>query len=191
MSELPENSEKSAQTRPKRARPGQATRAISQLWLLLPVSMFALSVGAALARLAPAFPWASLPVVAAGVAAAVFALLLNRLVVHAAGAEPGHESLGEALRNLLDSAGPAVLAMDLECRLSYCNPAAERLLGYRAIELMNLWGKVGLLAPGEGDRLVAEVRKLCDLDLPPEPTPLARLGAVLACLRLSVQNSLT
>ena len=179
MSVAPENTEMRESPRPKRA-----ARRISQLWLLLPACILALSAGAALARVAPQFPWSSLPVVAAGLAAAVFALVLKGLVVHAVDAGPTEASMGEGLRNLLDSTGPAVIAMDLECRLSYCNPAAERLLGYRAMELMDLWGKVQILATGEGDRLVAEMRKLCDMNLPPEHTPVGRMAAVLACLRL-------
>ena len=179
MSVLPEIEKQRESTRPRRA-----ARPISKLWLLLPACILALSAGAALARVAPAFPWASLPVIATGVAAAIFALLLNRLVVHESEAGPTGASMGEGLRNLLDSAGPAVMAMDLECRLVYCNPAAERLLGYRSMELMNLWGKIEILAAGEGNRLVAEMRKLCELDLPPENTPMGRMAAVLTCLRL-------
>jgi PAS domain-containing protein len=86
--------------------------------------------------------WESLPILAAGVATAAFAFMLNRLVVRAAAAPPAQtlEIIGEGLKALLDSAGPAVVAMDLEGRLIYCNPAVERLLGYHAAELMNVSG---------------------------------------------------
>ena len=36
-----------------------------------------------------------------------------------------------------------MVALDLGGKLIYCNPAAERVLGYRAAELIELWGNVG------------------------------------------------
>ena len=106
---------------------------VSQLWLILPFSILAISVGAALARLFPHFHWESLPVVAAVLATALFALLLNRRLLRA-GAVQDTGPIAEGLRQLLDSAGPAVVALDLSGRLIYCNPATERVLGYRASE---------------------------------------------------------
>jgi len=99
----------------------------SQLWLILPFCLLALAAGAALARLAPVFRGEWLPVLAAALATAVFAFLLNRQLGPAPPIE-SHETIGEGLRQLLDSAGPAVLATDDKGRLIYCNPAAERFL---------------------------------------------------------------
>ena len=156
---------------------------VSQLWLILPVSILAISVGAALARLFPNFRWESLPVVAAVVATGVFALLLNRRLQPPGGVQIG-EPIGEGLKELLDSAGPAVIALDLDGRLIYCNPATERLLGYRAEELVALWGNVELLAPGEPSRLVAEMQKLCHVEGAHEDTPSGMMTAYINCVRM-------
>jgi PAS domain S-box-containing protein len=156
---------------------------VSQLWLILPFSILAISVGAALARLFPHFRWESLPVVAAVVATALFALLLNKRLLRA-GAVQGAEPIAEGLRELLDSAGPAVVALDLSGRLIYCNPATERVLGYRSSELLELWGTIDILAPGEPERLVAEMQKLCRVNQPAEETPAGLMSAYLECVRM-------
>ena len=156
---------------------------VSQLWLILPFSILAISVGAALARLFPHFRWESLPVVAAVLATALFALLLNRRLLRA-GDVADNQPIAEGLRQLLDSAGPAVVALDLNGRLIYCNPATERVLGYRASELLALWGTVEILAPGEAERLVAEMQKLCRVDRPPEASREGLIPAYLQCVRM-------
>jgi PAS domain S-box-containing protein len=159
-----------------------ASGGISQLWLILPSCILAISVGAALARLFPHFRWQSLPIVAAVVATALFALILNRTLLRHS-AQMAQVPIGEGLRELLDSAGPALVVIDLNGGLIYCNPATERLLGYRAEELLNLWGKVELLGPGEAERLVAEMQKLCRVDRPPETTRAGLMAACLDCAR--------
>ena len=168
-------------------RSPQAQGGMSELWLVLPFSILAFSAGAALARLIPALRWESLPVLAAGVATAAFAFMLNRIVVRAAAAPPAEtlEIIGEGLRALLDSAGPAVVAMDTQGRLIYCNPAIERLLGYHSAELMDITSKMEteIFAPGESDRLLAEMKKLCNLDKQTEPTMAARLADYFECVR--------
>ena len=63
-------------------------------------------------------------------------------------------------REMLDSAAPGIAAVDLQGRLTYVNPAAERMLGYHAAELAERWNGAELLAPGEAERLVSELRKL-------------------------------
>jgi PAS domain S-box-containing protein len=176
MSEQPEEKEVREQTRPRLAR-----GSISQLWLMLPVCILVLWAGAVLARLAPSFEWESLPVVAAGIATAVFALILNRVLLRPESAAP--VPIGEGLRELLDSAGPGVIATDLSGRLIYCNPAAERMLGYRAAELLEHWGKTEFLAPGEGERLITEMQKLCHIDQALPGTPAGRMTAYLDCVR--------
>ena len=156
---------------------------VPQVWLLLPFFILALWTGTVLARLAPSFKWESLPLLAAALATAAFALMLNRMLLHPVPAAPGPEAIGEGLRELLDSASPAVVAMDMEGQVIYCNSAAERLLGYHAAELVIPWGNAEILAPGEGDRLLAEMQKLCRVDQVPAPTPAARRVAYIDCLR--------
>ncbi len=179
MSEQPEER---ANSEPPPAA-SHASRSSTQFWLILPFCILALAAGAALARLVPAFRGEWLPVLAVAIATAVFAFLLNRQIRRTQPMAP-HEALGEGLQQLLDSAGPAVLAMDLEGRLIYCNPAAERLLGYRTAELVSHWGSLELLAAGEDERLVAEMQRLCRVDKPLEPTAQGRMAAYIDCVRL-------
>ena len=182
MSEPPKEEGKSKSSRSAFAALG----GVPQVWLILPFFILALWAGTALARLAPNFKWESLPLVAAAIATAMFALMLNRMLLRPAPTAPGPETIGAELRELLDSAGPAVVAMDLEGQLIYCNSAAERLLGYHAAELVNPWGKAEILAPGEGDRLLAEMQKLCRVD----QAPRAYSGCPQGCLyRLPAQTA--
>ncbi len=64
---------------------------------------------------------------------------------------------GDPLKDILDSAGTLVICIGLDGKLNYVNPAAERLLGYHAAELVNQETTTELLAPGEENRLVSEV----------------------------------
>jgi len=155
---------------------------LSPFWLLLPCFILALWAGAGLSRFAPTFEWESLPIIAAFIATAVFALALNRLASRS-DASSMHAPIAEGLRELLDSAGPAVVATDLNGSLIYCNPAAERLLGYRFAELADLWRNAELLAPGESERVVAEMMRICQIDRPLPQTGAARLSAYLECVR--------
>jgi len=183
MSERPESQEKLGDIRGSGPADG-GRPAISQLWLTLPLFVLTLAVGAGLARVLPAFHWQSLIILAAAVGTVVFAYVVNRLVVHATHESPAHAAIGKGLRELLDSAGPSVVAMNLDGELFYANPSAERLLGYRSAELAQLWGKTAILAPGESERLVAEIQKLCHVSRPPDPTPAGRMAAYLACVRM-------
>ena len=164
-------------------RPTPAKRgAVSKLWLIVPCFILALWAGSALARLAPSFRWESLPILAAAIATAIFALALNQLILRPQ-TVPAALPMGDSPRELLDSAGPAVVAVDLNGQLIYCNPAAERMLGYRAAELLEMWGKTEILAHGEADRLVSEIQKLCHVNQAFQPTPAGRMAAYLDCVR--------
>lgn len=183
MSVLPKSAERSTSLR--HGEPARGIRTgISQFWLILPLFILTLAAGAALARVLPALQWQSLPILAAAIATAVFAFVVNRLVVSSSQETPAHEAVDQGLRELLDSAGPAVVAVNLLGELIYCNPAAERLLGYRAAELEQQWGKIDILAAGECERLVAEIQKLCHVNRPPEPTRAGHMAAYLACVRM-------
>ncbi len=63
-------------------------------------------------------------------------------------------------KDLLDSTGPAMAAVDLDGRLTYVNPSAARMLGYDTAELLALWGTMEIFAKGEGERVLAELQKL-------------------------------
>jgi len=162
------------------ARPG-----MSPWWLMLPLFIVALAAGATLARVLPAFRWQSfLLLTAAVVGMLVVGFVVNRLVAHASREASAHQAVGNGLRQLLDSTGPAVVAINLQGELMYSNPAAARLLGYRASDLEQMWDKFSILAPGECERLVAEMQKLCRVARPPESTRAGYVAAYLACVRM-------
>jgi len=169
----------------KQTRPQQEPakrRNISYLWLLLPCVLLSLWAGTALERLTPHFRWEFLPIAAAGIATAIFALIMNRLLLHPT-AEIAASPFGEGLKDLFDTASPAVAAIDLSGNLIYCNPAIEQLTGYRTMELQSRWGMENFLAPGEGNRLVAEMQKICQMECTPAITPGDQIMAFLTCIR--------
>jgi PAS domain S-box-containing protein len=153
---------------------------VSLFWLVLAVLALLLAAGAVAARIATGPRFDGLLMLAAVAAAA---LLFLRLPMHAV---PSAKPLPAETphKDVLDSAGPAIVAVRLDGRLTYANPAAERLLGYHAAELLNLpSGLSEILTPGEGARLIAEMEKLCGLQKPPAPTAGGRLAAYLDCVR--------
>jgi len=148
------------------AQPAQpACGRLSSLWLILPCVFLALWAGSMLARLSPSLIWwiDLLPFVAAGLATAIFAMILNGILRDSHPQDIPNQ-LGEGLKELLDSVGPAVAAIDLNGNLLYCNSAAERLTGYRIDEIVQLWGNKEFLAPGEGEQLLEQMQNLCHLD---------------------------
>ena len=152
---------------------------VLMLWPILASLVLALATTAIILRIVAGPRYDDLLVLAAIAAAAVLALRLPfRSRAARAAIIPG----SEILRDLLESAGPAVVAVGLDSRLIYVNPATERLLGYHAAELTSNWSTTDILAPGEGTRLVTEMQKLCGMDQPAEPTPGERLKAYLDCV---------
>jgi PAS domain S-box-containing protein len=171
--------ERISTTGDKSSAPAALSR-FSVLWSVLTVLSLAVSAGAAITRLAAGPRFDGLLILSV-VSAAVFLalrLLLHDLPVPETVAAPH----AEPLKDLLDSAGPGMVAIDLDGRLTYVNPAAERMLGRYAAELMNQWSTTEILAPGEGARLVAEMEKLCNAERTPKATPAARMQAYLRCV---------
>lgn len=84
---------------------------------------------------------------------------------------------------LLDSAGAAMVAIGLDGRLAYVNPAAERLLGYHADQIRGDWANISILAPGEGARLVSEMQELCGIAAAVSDAPEEQIAAYLDCVR--------
>lgn len=121
-----------------------------------------MAAGGITARLeeGPRFDWLLL-MTAIGLTAAV---AMRLLADNSAEREAANRYAGDPLKDVLDSAGPMVVSIGLDGRLTYVNPTAERLLGYRASELVNRPRSVELLAPGEGARLIAELQKLCGVE---------------------------
>ena len=134
------------------------------LWSSLSVLAVAMAAAFILARLeaGPKFDWLLL-MTAMGLTAAV---LMRVLADISAEREAAARYAGDPLKDILDSAGTMVLSIGLDGKLTYMNPTAERLLGYHAAELVNQESTEKLLAPGEENRLVSEVRRLYGLSKP-------------------------
>ena len=117
-----------------------------------------MAAGGILARLeaGPSYDWLLL-MTAMGLTAAV---LMRVLADNAADAEARARYSGDPLRDILDSAGTMVISLGLDGKITYMNPAAERLLGYHAAELVEKESTEKLLPPGEENRLLSEVRRI-------------------------------
>ncbi|MGA9667770.1 MAG: PAS domain S-box protein [Terracidiphilus sp.] len=155
----------------------------SRFWAILAGLIFGLVAGAIVVRLARGPQYDGLLMFiaeAAGIAAALLALRM-RVRNSPLPKSPGADA--EPLKAVLDSAGPMVMAAGLDGRFTYLNPAAERLLGYHASELMAMSNAGEILLPGEGERLVAELQKLSDLPKSSESEPLDGVEAYLNCVR--------
>jgi PAS domain S-box-containing protein len=111
----------------------------------------------------------------AGVAAAVLAV---RLAVRRTVAPQSASSCPSSLMgDLLDSAGPMVMAVGPDGRFTYVNPSTERLLGYHAQELLEMTHSREVLAPGEGLRLaqaMAELHRRAQTQSVPDDGPPAK-----------------
>jgi PAS domain S-box-containing protein len=87
------------------------------------------------------------------------------------------------LKNIFESAGPMVIAIGLDGAITHMNPAAERMLGYFASELVGTPRTADILAEGEGPRLIAELQRLNGIEPNPDLSPLQRLGALMDTVR--------
>jgi len=151
------------------------------LWSVLAVLALILAVGAVAMRLMAGSRFDWLLMLAAVLAAVLLVLRIPGRGSRVQQTEP--DALPGPQQQILDSAGPGIVAIGLDRRLTYVNPSAERLLGYDAAELMSQWNMTDVLAPGEGSRLVAEMQKLCGIERPPESTPEGRMAAYVDCVR--------
>ena len=93
----------------------------------------------------PRYDWLLLDV-AIGATGAV----AMRLLADNAAEREAATGIRRSLEDLLDSAGPIMVSMDLDGRLTYVNTSGERLLGYHAAELVNNSRMTELLAAGRG-----------------------------------------
>jgi len=160
--------------------PAAGSRA-SLLWLVLAGVSLALAAGAVAARLEAGPRADGLLMFAAGATAVLLGLRL--LIRDRAPKQPDCSPIPEPLRDLFESAGPGIVAIDLEGRLTWVNPSAERMLGYHAEELRKEWATFEVLGPGEGARLVAEMEKLCGLERTEESTAAGRMARCIECMR--------
>ena len=164
----------------RKAKPAGRT-ASSLPWSALAVLSLAAAAGGISARLeeGPRYDWLLLAV-------AIFttgAVAMRLLADNAAEREGATRYAGDPLKDLLDSAGPIIVSMDLDGRLTYVNTSAERLLGYHAAELVNNSRISELLAPGEGTRLLSELQRSSGNDKVPEEGSSARSAAFAEVVR--------
>ena len=153
----------------------------TSMWSALAVLSLAMAAGGITARLeaGPRFDWLLLMTAIGSTGAVAMRLLADNSSEREAAGRYG----GDPFKDLLDSAGPIIVSIGLDGRLTFVNPTGERLLGYRAAELINKSRTVELLAPGEGARLIAELQKICGIDKDDETTPAGRLAAYSEVVR--------
>lgn len=152
------------------------------VWSLLSALVLAASVFTVLLRILAGPVADSLLMVVALADAGVLALGF-RIRRSAAAQVWSDTTPDEAHKALLDSSGPAMAAIDLDGRLTYINPAAERMLGYDADELISRWGSAEIFAPGEASRVLAELQKLSGSHRRHEITAEGGLAACIECMR--------
>ena len=167
---------------PKRGLPGTPAERIGALilWPALGILSLLLCILSVFLRMTGGPGYDPVLVLAAAVAAFVLALRLASRT--RAGALPIVAG-SDTHKDLLDSAGPAVVAVGLDGKPLYANPAAERLLGYDASAFGSQWRTTDILARGEAARLVAEMEKLAGMERPPRNTPVEQLAAYIECVR--------
>jgi PAS domain S-box-containing protein len=68
-------------------------------------------------------------------------------------AETRLQHVAQLQKSILDAAGPMMIATDLEGQLITCNPAAERMFGYTAEEMLNRLKVQELFPEGELERV--------------------------------------
>jgi PAS domain S-box-containing protein len=161
--------------------PRSTGRGASLAWLALASVALLLPLGAAAARMIAGPLVDELLMAAAGAAAAIIAVRL--LVRIHDSAESIAAPAAEPLKDVLDSAGPMVMAAGIDGRFTYLNPAAERLLGYHASELTAMTSAGEILAPGEGRRLAVEILKLGGARKAAEPAENGQLSGFMESVR--------
>ncbi len=158
-----------------------ARTASPSTWSALAVLSLAAAAGGISARLeaGPRYDWLLLAVAIFATGAVAMRLLAD----NAAEREAATGYAGDPLKDLLDSAGPIIVSMDLDGRLAYVNTSAERLLGYHAAELVSNSRISELLAPGEGNRLLSELQRASGSEKAPEEGASARAATFAEVVR--------
>lgn len=80
---------------------------------------------------------------------------------------------------IFDSAGPMVITIGVNGSILNMNPAAERLLGYHAAELVGTPRTSEILGREEGPRLIVELQRLTGSEPNPEMKPREYLRALM------------
>lgn len=153
---------------------------IPQFWPPVAAVTAVFAAGAIVARLAAGPRFDGTLVFAAGLCIAVLAV---RMLTREQTAPEPDVVVPNPMREMVDSAGPAFAAIDLDGQALFVNPAAERLLGYHAGELAENWKSLPLLAPGEGLRLMSEMEKIFGIARDADTTGATHLAKCFECIR--------
>src|SRR3954469_2556258 len=117
------------------------------------------------------------------VAAGAILFFAMQIPAREAEADVPPPAANEDLKQIFASAGPMVIGIGLNGVITHFNPAAERLLGYHAEELVGTPNTSDILAPGEAPRLIAELQRLGGVEKKRELSPLERLAALMHSVR--------
>jgi len=154
------------------------------IWVAFTILALIMAAGAVLVRLMAGPRFDGLLILAACGSAVLLALRIPRSRVTspqlAASSVPPAD---DDLSSILHSAGPAVVAIGLDGRLTFANPAAERMIGCDEAELKSMFGIVEILAAGETARLVSEMQRLTGVKRTVGETPKDRMSAYLDIVR--------
>ncbi len=119
-------------------------------------------------------------ILAAGAAAIALAFRMSSRMT---GTQPVAAEPDKALKEIFDSAGPMLIAIGMDGSITHLNPAAERLLGYHASELVGQPRTADILAPGEGPRMISELQRLSGLESKRQMSAQERLAALMSSVR--------
>jgi PAS domain S-box-containing protein len=160
-----------------------AASGVFVIWLSFAILALIMAIGAILLRLIAGPRFDGLLVLAACASAVLLTFRIPRVKSITKTPAPVSPISGDSLSSILHSAGPAIVAIGLDWRMIYANPAAERLIGCDEAELKKMVGVVEILASGEGTRLVAEMQRLAGIKRKVLETPGDRMSAYLEIVR--------
>ncbi len=176
-------SEETVKTRIPAPAP-EAANGIRVIWMAFAILAVIMAAGAVLVRLIAGPRFDGLLILAACGSAVLLALRIPRGRIAASPApQPVVPLIPDTPHSILHSAGPAVVAIGLDGRLTFANPAAERLIGCDEAELKEMFGLTEILAPGEGISLITEMQRLAGVKREIGDSPKDRLFAYLEIVR--------
>lgn len=85
----------------------------------------------------------------------------------------------ESIQNIFDSAAPMMMAVDCAGCILDINPAAERMLGYDAADVIGLPPAIEMLGPGEGPRILVELQRRLGVEAKHNVSPRKLVFAVM------------
>jgi len=152
----------------------------SEIWSGVTWAVLIVAVGAIAARLALGSRFDSVLIITAVAAVVALGFQIRPRQTTAVAAPVNAKN---PLREIFDSAGPMIIAMGMDGSITDMNPAAERLLGYHASELVGEARTQDILAPGEGPRVISELQRLSGIESKRHMSSTERLLALMRSVR--------